>query len=170
MSRSIFIEKTNPNGLLAGLFCPLKLQWDPDLNVSAHPQMPYLLSSFHTKPLSGKMLPKIIFLYVIFEICTGPFLRLLRFRGNFWGWGGQILKLIWFKKLNIIKSIWVLDLMKIPTAWTINDVLIYPYLFIILVDPYPFRAIIDQNHKRVCRAVCIDQDVIDGPCCRFWFR
>ena len=64
VNQSIFIEKTNPNGLLAGLFYPLKLQWDPDLNVSAHPQMPYLLSSFHTKPLSGKMLPQIIFFYM----------------------------------------------------------------------------------------------------------
>ena len=27
------------------------------------------------------------------------------------------------------------------TVWTVNDVLVDPYPFIILVDPHPFRAI-----------------------------
>ena len=35
--------------------------------------------------------------------------------------------------------------------WTVNDVLVNPYLFLVLVNPYPFYCIkkiwIDQNKK-----------------------
>ena len=61
------------------------------------------------------------------------------------------------------------------TVWTVNDVLVNTYPFVILVDISPFtfwsvypllcnkRGYIDQNYKRVY----IDQDVIDCPHCRF---